>query len=253
MNKLPEQKNRLISEGIIGMDKDKKTRVVTQRLRVFAFTLLVILWSPSIAVPAETLYVSDTTLEANLRTGTSQENRIIGLLRPGTRVNLLSEEDGWAEVTLEDGRTGWILKRYLSDRPPWRETAELLQKENEQLRTQFNKVRTEHQQILQKNGELQRELDSQQGEFQSVQRDYEELKKSSTDYLNLKMAYENLQNEARQSKSKLDELQKAYGKLKTSRAIHWFLSGAGVLILGWIVGSSMARLRRRRSSDYYKL
>jgi SH3 domain protein len=67
------------------------------------------------------------------------------------------------------------------------------------------------------------------------------------------MAYENLQNEARQREAKLDELEKAYGKLKTSKAIRWFLSGAGVLMLGWIVGSSMARMRRRRSSDYYKL
>ena len=96
-------------------------------------------------------------------------------------------------------------------------------------------------------------MDSQQSELLSAQSDYEELKKSSTNYLNLKMAYENLQNEARQTKAKLDELEKAYGKLKTSRALRWFLSGAGVLILGWIIGSSMARVKRRRSSDYYKL
>jgi len=48
-------------------------------------------------------------------------------------------------------------------------------------------------------------------------------------------------------------LEKAYGKLKTSTGIRWFLSGAGVLLLGWVMGSSVARLRRRRSSDYYKL
>ena len=226
---------------------------MVQALWLFALMILIILWSPSLTVPADSLYVSDTTLEANLRTGTSQENRIIAMLRPGTPVTLLTEEDGWSKVALEDGRTGWILTRYLSDRPPWRETAEQLQKENEQLRAQLNKVRTEHQEILQKNGELQSQLAGQQGEFQSVQRDYEELKKSSTDYLNLKMAYEDLQNEARQSQAKLDELEKAYGKLRTSRAIRWFLSGAGVLILGWIVGSSMARVKRRRSSDYYKL
>jgi SH3 domain protein len=235
------------------MNKKQKNKVLPQRLWLFALTVLIILWSANIGVAGDTLYVSDTTLEANLRSGTSQENRIIALLRPGTQVTLLVEEDGWAKVTLEDGRTGWILSRYLSEHPPWRETAEQLQKENEQLRTQLNKVRGEHQQIQQKNGELQRQLDSQQGTFQSVQKEYEELKKSSTNYLNLKMAYENLQNEARQSKAKMDDLEKAYGKLRTSRAIRWFLSGAGVLILGWIVGSSMARVRRRRSSDYYKL
>jgi len=235
------------------MTTNKQNRVISQSLRLFALTLLITLWSPSAGEPAETLYVSDTTLEANLRTGTSQENRIIGMLRPGTQVTLLSEEDGWAEVTLEDGRTGWILRRYLSERPPWRETAEQLQKENEQLRNQLNKVRTEYQQIAQKSAELQKQMDSQQGEFQSLQREHEDLRKSSTTYLNLKMAYENLQNEARQNKAKLDEVENAYSKLKTSRAIRWFLSGAGVLMLGWIVGSSMARIRRRRSSDYYKL
>ena len=74
-------------------------------------------WLPTNAQPATTFYVSDTTLEANLRSGTSQENRIIGMLRPGTKLTLTGEQDGWAEVTLEDGRTGWILKRYLSERP----------------------------------------------------------------------------------------------------------------------------------------
>jgi SH3 domain protein len=175
------------------------------------------------------------------------------MLKAGTKLTLLGEEDGWAEVTLEDGRTGWILKRYLSERPPWRETALKLEKDNEQLRTQLGKIRTKHRELMQKSAGLQKEINSQQGELQSVQQKYEDLKKSSTKYLNLKMAYENLQGEARQNKAKLDEVEKAYGKLKTSRAIRWFLSGAGVLMLGWIVGSSMARLRRRRSSDYYKL
>jgi SH3 domain protein len=232
------------------MTRRKQNRVAAQ---VCYLTLFFILWLPTNAQPATTLYVSDTTLEANLRSGTSQENRIIGMLRPGTKLTLTGEQDGWAEVTLEDGRTGWILRRYLSERPPWRETAEQLQQENEQLRTQLNKVRAEYQQIMQKSTEVQRQMNSQQAEFETVQREYDELKKSSTNYLNLKMAYENLQSEARQSKAKLDELEKAYGKLKTSRAIRWFLSGAGVLMLGWIVGSSMARMRRRRSSDYYKL
>ena len=235
------------------MTINKRNRLMAQTLWLFALTLLLTLWLPGTGNTADTLYVSDTTLEANLRSGTSQDNRIIGMLRPGTKVTLTSEQDGWAEVTLEDGRTGWILRRYLSERPPWRETAERLQKENEQLRTKLNTVRTDYQQMMQKSTELQKQMDSQQGELLSAQSDYEELKKSSTNYLNLKMAYENLQNEARQTKAKLDELEKAYGKLKTSRALRWFLSGAGVLILGWIIGSSMARVKRRRSSDYYKL
>jgi len=235
------------------MAENKINLIVSHTLRFFFLTLLLVFFSPRVSEPATTLYVSDTTLEANLRTGTDRENRIIGLLRPGTKVTLLSEEDGWAEVTLDDGRTGWILKRYLSERPPWKVTAEKLEQENQKLSAQLAKLRREHRQLLQENTKLKKQVKGQQTELQNLQRDYEELRNSSTNYLNLKMAYENLQDEARKSKAKLDELEKSHKKLKTSTSIRWFLSGAGVLILGWILGSSMARVRRRRSSDYYKL
>ncbi len=237
----------------MGMVTHKQNKMTVQALRLFGLTLFFTVCLPSVSSFAATLYVSDTTVEANLRTGTQQENRIIALLRPGTQLELLSEEDGWAEVTLADGRTGWILRRYLSERPPWRVTAEKLATENEQLRAQVGTIKGGNQDLLQKNKELQKQVDLQQRELEKVSRNYEELKNSSTNYLNLKMAYENLQKGARQSNAKLDKLEKAHGKLKTSTGIRWFLSGAGVLLLGWVMGSSVARLRRRRSSDYYKL
>lgn len=235
------------------MVRHKQNKVTAQALRLFGLTLFLTVWLPSVSSSAATLYVSDTTVEANLRTGVQRENRIIALLRPGTQLTLVQEEDGWAKVTLADGRTGWILKRYLSERPPWRVTAQKLATENEQLRAQVANIKGGHQDLLQKNKELQKQMDLQQRELGKVRRDYEELKNSSTNYLNLKMAYENLQKGTRQSNAKLDKLEKAYGKLKTSTGIRWFLSGAGILLLGWILGSSVARLRRRRSSDYYKL
>ena len=231
----------------------KQNKMTVKALRLFGLTLFFTVWLPSVSSFAATLYVSDTTVEANLRTGTQQQNRIIALLRPGTQLEVLREEDGWAEVTLADGRTGWILRRYLSERPPWRVTAEKLATENEQLRAQVGTIKGGNQDLLQKKKELQKQVDVQQKELEKVRRNYEELKNSSTNYLNLKMAYENLQKGARQSNVKLDQLEKAYGKLKTSTGIRWFLSGAGVLLLGWIMGSGVARLRRRRSSDYYKL
>ena len=231
----------------------KQNMVRGRALKFLGLILFLTVCLPGIGDAAPAVYVSDTTLEANLRSGTSQANRIIGMLKPGTQVTIVLEEDGWAKVTLEDGRTGWILKRYLSERPPWRVTAEKLSSENEQLKALVNKIRSENRGLAQKNNELQGQTNSQQQDLQTVRRDFEELKNSSTNYLNLKMAYENLQGETRKTKAKLDELENAYGKLKISTSIRWFLSGAGVLFLGWFVGSSMARIRRRRSSDYYKL
>ncbi len=230
-----------------------QNRVAPHALGLLGLTLFFSVLLPSTGARATTLYVSDTTLEANLRTGTQTEHRIIGLLQPGTVVTLVREEDGWAEVTLDDGRTGWILKRYLSERPPWRVTAEKLAAENQQLRKQLSEISRKHRELAQKNTELNKQMVSQHTQLETVSQEYQELKNASSNYLNLKMAYENLQTEARQDKAKLDEVQKAYGKLKLSNNIRWFLSGAGVLLLGGLLGSSIARLRRRRSKDYYKL
>ena len=233
---------------------DSIQRMVTGKaLKLTVLTLFLTVCLPSSGDSAKTVYVSDTNLEANLRSGTTQEHRIIGLLRSGTQLTLIREEGGWAEVTLADGRTGWILARYISERAPWRVTAEKLAAENEQLRAQLTEIGTANRELIRKNNELQGQTNGQQQDLQAVRREYEDLKKSSTNYLNLKMAYEKLQDETRQNKAEHDELEKAYGDLKTSSSIRWFLSGAGVLILGWILGSSVARIRRRRSADYYKL
>ena len=84
----------------------KQNKKTVQALRLFGLTLFFTVWLPSVSSFAATFYVSDTTVEANLRTGTEKENRIIALLRPGTQLEVLGEEDGWAEVTLADDRTG---------------------------------------------------------------------------------------------------------------------------------------------------
>ena len=125
-----------------------------------------------------------------MRTGTTIGNRIIALLTPGTQVTLLSENEQWAEVTLEDGRTGWIRKKYLSERPPWRVTAQKLAGENEKLKTRLNRIEGAHRELAQKNSEFKKEMGNQERELKKVSQDYENLKKSAANYLNLKMAYE---------------------------------------------------------------
>ena len=153
------------------------------------------------------LYVSDTTVEANLRSGIDADQRIIAMLRPGTQVTLLREERGWAEVTLQDGRRGWILKRYLSDRPPWMVTAQQLEGENQKLREQLKGLGGSQQELTQENDRLKREV---------------------------------------------EEMERAYRDTKLSGQLHWFLSGAGVVLVGWLLGYWMGRTRRRRSSGLYR-
>jgi SH3 domain protein len=160
------------------------------------------------------LYVSDTTLEANLRSGIDTDQRIIAMLRPGTQVTFLREERGWAEVTLQDGRRGWILKRYLSDRPPWIVTAQQLEAENQKLREQLKGLGGSQEELTQEN---------------------DRLKKG-----------------AEEARKRVEEMERAYRDTKLSGQLRWFLSGAGVVLVGWLLGYWMGRMRRRRSSGLYR-
>jgi len=160
------------------------------------------------------LYVSDTTVEANLRSGIDTDQRIIAMLRPGTQVTLLREERGWAEVTLQDGRRGWILKRYLSDRPPWMVTAQQLEAENQKLREQLKGLGGSQQELTQEN--------------------------------------ERLKSEMEETRKRIEETERAYRDTMFSGQLRWFLSGAGVVFVGWLLGYWMGRTRRRRSSGLYR-
>ena len=160
------------------------------------------------------LYVSDITLEANLRSGIDSDRRIIAMLRPGTQVTLIREEGGWAEVTLQDGRRGWILKRYLSERPPWLVTAQQLEGENQKLREQLKGFGSSQQEMVQENERLRKEL--------------------------------------AEARAMLEEMERAHQDFKLSRQLRWFISGASVVLVGWLLGFWMGRMRRRRSFDLYR-
>ena len=50
----------------------------------------------------------------NLRAGPSSSTSTITVLQPGQAVQVGEMADGWAEVTLPDGSTGWVYSRYLA-------------------------------------------------------------------------------------------------------------------------------------------
>ena len=192
-----------------------RRRLSIKRFWLVGLTLFLSNLLLNVEIQARTFYVSDTTLKANLRTGNTFDRRIIAMLRSGTQVTLIREEGGWAEVALEDGRRGWILKNYLSDRPPWRVTAQKLLSENQRLQQQVGNLEQDHQNLLEKKVKLETDLDDKS--------------------------------------QKLKELQKANDNMKTSHNLRWFLGGAGVVLAGWILGFWMGRARRGRSSGRYRL
>ena len=234
------------------MTTHRKRRLLRKAIQLVAHVVLLTVWLFSVKAWAETLYVSDTTLEVILRSGPDVSHRIIAALPIGTTVTMIGIENGWAQVSLPDGRTGWTLERYISDRPPWKFTAEKLAKEKERLELQISEIETSSRELGQENERIEKELASLKQNLEATSKKYEALKKGAANYLGLEKAQEKLASELPELKTKLAEAQSTYDKLQSSSNMRWFLYGAGVMTFGWIVGLIMGGRRRRPLSDIYK-
>ena len=234
------------------MKTQKKKRLLRKVVWLLCFTVLFSGWFFSAKTWAKTLYVSDTTLEAILRTGPTISNRIIAALPIGTRVKVIKVENGWAEVSLPDGRTGWTFERYLSDRPPWRFTAEKRAKEKDTIESQIREIESSSRELREANERLEKQLGALGKELEVTRQEYDALKKGAANYLGLQEAHEKLASELPQLKAKLAEAQKVHDKLQSSDNMRWFLYGAGTIVLGWILGNVMGSRRKKRSSAIHR-
>ena len=92
---------------------------------------------------ADKAYVTDS-FEITLRTGPSNENRIIAMLFSGRPLDVLGTEGEWSQVkVLDDGKEGWVISRYLVTRLPWEVQARKQKEDLVSLNGKLNRVQKE--------------------------------------------------------------------------------------------------------------
>lgn len=224
----------------------------TSRLGPAVLLGLILSCAPATATGGARMYVSDTTLETILRSGPGNTYRITASIQVGTPVSLVTEANDWAQVGLEDGRTGWLPKQYLSAEQPWKMTAEKLEKDKKELQSRTSRSEAIHHELREETAALKKQLESERKELSTLRQEYDALKKGAGQYLQLKAAHDQLISEFQEYRSKFDEIEKKYTTLSSSTAMKWFLTGAGVLFGGWLLGLIMARSRRRRAAELYR-
>ena len=95
------------------------------RKNILYFMLLTAVWvlilMPATSIgktknASRTKYVSDS-LAITMRSGKSNQHRIIRSLESGTKLRVLETDKNYTRVKAENGDTGWVLTRYLVDEP----------------------------------------------------------------------------------------------------------------------------------------
>jgi SH3 domain protein len=203
---------------------------------------------------ARTMYATDT-FEIVVRSEKQIVGRnIVKVLPSGAPIEVRDMDDVWAAVRLEDGRAGYVEKKHLIDREPYKVTAERLQLEVGQHRERLATLTQQLATLREEQQRLQKASGLSEAQLQDISQKYEQLRQdaTTTQYLETKEKYADLQRAHAEVQQQLVALNEAYASLKNSTRLTWFLSGAGVILAGWLLGMTSERWRgrRRRQAGY---
>jgi SH3 domain protein len=195
---------------------------------------------------AETRYVTDL-LKLPLRTGASTEYKILALIESGQRLEVVEPGDSWSRVRLTNGKEGYVLNRYLVARPTSAVRLEQLQSKYTALRQQATTLIEENSRFKEENKTFSSSLAGNEKALKKLDRDYKELKADSAEFLSLKKKYKEVSTQLAEQTKRATALDKELSGLEMNQYIKWFLAGSGVLLVGFIIGFSAKRGRRRPS------
>jgi SH3 domain protein len=195
---------------------------------------------------AETMYVTDV-LRLTLRTGQSTEHKIIAVIESGQEVEILESGEEWSSVRLTDGKEGWVLTRYLTPRETYNVKLKRLEDKHKNLRAQAASLLEENTKLNSENKKLKAASGQNEKALNRIQSDFESLKSESAEFIKLKTKYQKASKELNEKSQRLTDLEEQISRLELYHYIKWFLVGAGVLLLGFVIGFSTKRQRRRAS------
>ena len=210
--------------------------------------LLIALLVLSLSAPllcAQTHYVTADSIPIDLRTGPSNQHRVIADLKEASEVEVLESISGWSRVQVKDGKEGWILTRFLSQQMPNKLLLEKLQKEYDDIIAKAGSPLKEIEQLKKENQQLKESLNSTGKSLEDTRKSYDTLKTESADFLKIKNSYDEAAAKLAEETEKAQTLEKRVAKIGFNQNLQWFLGGAGVLLAGYILGVSARRQKRR--------
>lgn len=197
-------------------------------------------------VHAETRYVTDK-MHITFRTGPGNDRKIISLLNSDQAVEILQSEGEWAKVRLPNGKEGWVLQQYLSSEVPCRTRIKDVSSSLEALKKELEVVQTAYQDLETEKTTLEKELKNSRQDLAKTKESYEKLKKDATGFLELKARHDKTVERLSLQTQKANTLEKDLNGIVKKKYIRWFLGGAGVLLLGFILGFSSKKQKRHSS------
>jgi SH3 domain protein len=211
--------------------------------------LLLVLW-PVLGYGDTVRYVSDS-LEVTLRSGKTLKHSILRMLPSGTRVTVLeTDSDGYARVRTDGGTEGWILTRFLSSTPSATQRLTQVEQRLAALQIENHQLKEQIGQFGQQKAELEKQRQQAVEENRRATQRLNSIRETAANALAIEAENRALKERMLTHERDLQAAQQENAKLRDRTARDWFLVGAGVLLLGLILGVLLPRLRWHRKSSW---
>ncbi|MBE0577588.1 MAG: TIGR04211 family SH3 domain-containing protein [Desulfuromonadales bacterium] len=222
---------------------------------------LIVLTLLATTARAETRYISDQLI-VTLREKPQQNAQSITHLKTDTPVEVLEDAGDFVKVKTKAGEIGYVQTHYLLPETPKAIIIRQLQQERDRLAVKVAEMQRQLATVTSRGDKTQQELATQLAESDKqldelrekleesqttltrISQDYETLQKDAEDVVNIARERDQLRETNQELTTDVASLKDQVKDLTMSAIIKWFLAGAGVLLLGWIIGKSSGGRRR---------
>ena len=215
----------------------------------YAYSIPVVLISTILFAQASwalKAYVTDPK-EVVIRIGPGSQHRVLTSLPSGTAVEVLRTNE-WSRIQFStpagETKEGYALRWSLGAQPPEEILTRELQNENTLLSQKLTTMEREKDEISQREKALMEKLGKLEG-------DYEKLKSGSANYVALRDEHESTKVALATAQDNSQTLEQENRNLKISENVKWLAIGAGLILVGWIIGRFFSRSSKKHHSPYY--
>jgi SH3 domain protein len=218
------------------------------RISLLVFSLLVA--APSLHA-AEVKYVTDV-FEVTMRSGTSTSNAIVRLLASGQALTVLESDlaSQYSLVETEDGKQGYVLTRFLIDGPAAREVLQGLRVKFDQQQLRLDEQQTEVTQLKQSLQQEQTDSQTLKTTLRASEQELSEVRGAAQNTLNILEQNKRLQTVVDQLREEKTLLSDTNAELSDSTQIDWFVRGAAVSLIAFIIGILVTKIRWRKQDSW---
>ncbi|MBT6891323.1 MAG: TIGR04211 family SH3 domain-containing protein [Gammaproteobacteria bacterium] len=219
-------------------------------VRVFPINLLICCFLVSSALLAvsqfsfaDEVYIRDM-IYVPLRGGESTKHKIIHRgIRSGTPLERLqtNEQTGYTRVRTADGLEGWLQTQYLVDEP-------IASTQLDEVKSEMRSLDKQHQQTLlslretrEAKESLTREQENLSDQNARLVEDLATITTLSGNVIAIDEKNKQLSEERDVLRQQIIDLNELTDALSDDRAQQWFLGGAGVLLIGLLLGFWLGR------------